>query len=100
MQFLNDTSIEQLITHGADVFTVQPSGVSTQVPMCHVFMKDNSPWIDFIPALPRKYTLPIPEDAIISRNEVELSVGRYAIIVTGESVVGQTVINFAATQKK
>jgi hypothetical protein len=93
MLFLNGTSLDDIITNGADVFATTPSGTAVQRPMCSIFMKDGIPWIDFLPHLNRKYSLPIPDEAIISRNDKELSVGRYAIFVTSDTAVGQSIIN-------
>lgn len=89
MQFFNGVTLEDIKNKTVDVFLRTDTGTITSAVLCQTFVHDGCLWIDFIPHLHHKYTAPLPDDAVISRNEAELSVGRFGIFVLPTSSAGQ-----------
>lgn len=92
MQFFHNTTLDMLLKDGADVVAVDSNGTTcTQVPMCRIFLNNGQPFIDFNHATPGVQIAPIPPDAVVSRNEQELSVGRFVVVVGSHTDVGRMI---------
>lgn len=59
------------------------------IAFCRVVLNGDQPVIDFIPQSDTRYVAPLPDDAIISRNEKELSAARYAVFISPHSAAGR-----------
>jgi hypothetical protein len=101
MEFFNNTQIEDITDKSVDGFlrTDDPTMIES-VPMCETFTLDGQLWIDFMPQLNRKYVAPIPDDAMVSRNEVDLAIGRYAIFLHARSPAGSMLKQLLEAKQK
>ena len=99
MQFFGGMSLDQLIDKDVDVCirTSEPTG--EMVELCRTFERDGQVWVDLIPKLNRKYVMPLPDDAIVSRNEADLSYGRYGVFISPASKQGQFVKSLIDAKK-
>ena len=89
MEFFNGTSLEDIVGKSIDVYLKSDSDVIDSILFCDLFLRDGIPTIDFLPKFKREYTAPLPSDSVVSRNEVELSVGRYAVFISHLSEAGR-----------
>jgi len=89
MQFYNDTSLQDITNKDISVFIVVDGGATIHaVENCQTFLDGGRLCVDLIPQFERKYSAPIPVDAIVTRNEVELSLARYGVFVSPLSPLG------------
>lgn len=72
-----------------DVFLVYGDDEVTSLPLCRTFLRRGRLWMDCAPELKRKYTVPVPEDVLVSRNEECLATGRFGVFVPVWSQLGQ-----------
>jgi hypothetical protein len=88
MQFLNGTNLDDFINRDVQVILTSNSNVCDTLPLCRAFLRDGRLWIDLIPQLNQKYAVEVPDDSIFSKNEADLSMGRYGIIIRAETQSG------------
>ena len=88
MQFFNGTKFEDFIDKDVHVIVTSDSNVCDTLPLCHAFLQHGKLFIDLIPQLNRKYVVEVPENSGFSKNDEELSMGRYGIIIRADSHAG------------
>ena len=89
MKFCNHTSLRDITNKDVSVFIVVDGGATIHaVENCHTFLDHGRLCVDLIPQFDRKYAAPIPDDAIVTRNEIELSLARYGVFVDPQSPLG------------
>lgn len=89
VEFFNGTTLEDVINKEVDVFLKGAPPTITAKLFCRTFVRRGRLWLDLLPEIGGKYIAPLPDDAIISRNETELDIGRYAIFLGPTSTAGQ-----------
>jgi hypothetical protein len=99
MEFFNATKFEDFIDKDVHVILTSNSNVCDTLPLCHAFLRDGKLHLDLIPQLNKKYVVAVPDDSIFSRNDQELSMGRYAVVIRTESGSG-AIIRDLLEQKK
>ena len=100
MQFLNDVTLDDIVNNNVDVVMLTTGGMVELAQLCEVFLGDDVPFIDFIPKLNRQFVAPIPDDAIISINEAELSSGRYGVFIPRDSEAGKLFAAILRSQRE
>lgn len=102
LSFFNDTNIDDIIDKDVDVYLKAAPGEDhiTSATLCRTFVKDGRLWIDSMPTLDRRYIAEVPRDAIISRNDVELSVGRFGVFIDATSEAGRLLYRLIEAKKK
>jgi hypothetical protein len=99
MQFYNDTSLRDITNKDVSVLIVADGGATIEtVENCQTFLDRGRLCVDLIPQFNRKYAAPIPDDAIISRNEIELSLARYGVFVCPQSPLGHLACRLLAVK--
>lgn len=90
MNFLNDTNLNDIINNEISVMLAPIPGQSetTVAEFCLMFLKDGVPHVDFSSSHRGQFVAPLPEESIVSRNEEELSMGRYIAIIPRHSLAG------------
>ena len=88
MEFFNGTKFEDFIDKDVHVILTSKSNVCETLPLCHAFLLDGKLCIDLIPQLCKKYVVEVPENSGFSKNDEELSMGRYAIVIRAETRAG------------
>ena len=91
MEFFNDVVLEDFVDKTVDLYlTAKPNtAVIESIEMCETFMVDGELHVDPIPKLDKKYAFKVPDTARFSKNEEELSIGRWAIIIQRQSSEGK-----------
>jgi len=93
MQF-HKTTLTEIIDKNVDV-GLRYSDVIQFLPLCRAFLKDGQLWVcctpDGPPEVRTSCSAPAPDDAIICRNENDLSSGRFEIFVMPETQLGRLV---------
>jgi hypothetical protein len=96
MEFFNNATYGEIIDRDVDVYVQLDSSSKTDLisalVLCRTFVRDGALWVDCAPDpthLRRKYTAPVPDDAIVARQDTELDVGKYGIFVPPESELGR-----------
>lgn len=93
MRFFNKTTLADVTDADVDVFLLNGDNWVRSIPLCKTFVLSGRLWIDCAPELNRKYTAPVPDDVLISRNEDCLAIGRYGVIVPAGSELGKLVLD-------
>jgi hypothetical protein len=88
MRFFNRTELADVTDVNIDIFLLRGGNEVHWLPLCRTFLLSGRLWIDCAPELDRKYTAPVPEDVLISRNEDCLAIGRYGVFVSAGSKLG------------
>jgi hypothetical protein len=91
VRFFNKTTLADVTDANVDVFLLNGDNRVRSIPLCKTFVLSGRLWIDCAPELNRKYTAPVPQDVLISRNEDCLSLGRYGVFVPAGSELGKLV---------
>ena len=91
MRFFHKTTLADVTNANVDVFLLNGDNRVRSIPLCETFLLSGQLWIDCAPELNRKYTAPVPDDVLISRNEDCLALGRYGLIVPAGSELGKLV---------
>jgi hypothetical protein len=89
MEFYNNTTLEDVTDKDVDVFLNTDGSMISSLPLCRTFLKDGQLWVDCIPHLEKKYTAPVPDNAMISRNDKALDAGRYGVFVNPATELGR-----------
>ena len=100
MRFFNKTTFSDVTDANIDVFLVNADNVVSSLPLCRTFLLDGRLWIDCAPELDRRYTAPVPDDVLISRNENCLAFGRFGVFVPVGSELGNLVANLLDVAKR
>lgn len=103
MRFFNHTTLTDVTDADVDVFLVYEGDEVSSLPLCKTFLRSGRLWMDCAPKLKRKYTAPVPDDVLISRNEECLTMGRYGVFVPAWSRLGRLVaelIDLAERQRR
>ena len=100
MRFFNKTTLADVTDANVDVFLLNDDNEARSLPMCETFLLRGRLWIDCAPSLNRKYTAPVPEDVLISRNEDCLALGRYGVFVPAGSMLGNLVADLLEVAKR
>ena len=93
MRFFNKTTLADVTDANVDVFLLNDDNEARSLPLCRTFLLRGRLWVDCAPALNRKYTAPVPEDVLISRNEDCLALGRFGVFVPVGSELGNLVMD-------
>lgn len=56
--------------------------------------------MDCVPRLNRKYIASVPDDALVSRNEMSLEADRYGAFVEPNSILGNIALQLLAAKEK
>ena len=88
MRFFNQTTLADVTDVNIDIFLLSGGNDVRSLPLCRTFLLGGRLWIDCAPELNRKYTAPVPENVLISRNEDCLAIGRYGVFVPTGSKLG------------
>jgi hypothetical protein len=88
MRFFNHTTLADVTDVNIDIFMLSGGNEVRSLPLCRTFLLGGRLWIDCAPELNRKYTAPVPENVLISRNEDCLAIGRYGVFVPTGSKLG------------
>jgi hypothetical protein len=90
MQFFNGTSLRDIANRELSVYILIDGGVAiAMIEDCQAFLVGPRLYVDLSPQLNRKYSAPVPVDAVISRNEIDLVLGRHGVFVSSQSPLGQ-----------
>jgi hypothetical protein len=100
MQFLNGAKIEDFIDKDVHVIVTANSDACETLPLCRACILGDRMCIDLIPQLNRKYVVEVPDDALFSRNEDELSVGRYGILIPATSRAGMLILDLIEQKRR
>jgi hypothetical protein len=100
MQFFNGTKFEDFIDKDVHVILTSDSEVCDTLPFCHAFLRDGKLCIDLIPQLNNKYVVEVPDDSAFSRNETELSMGRYGILIRSETRAGALILDLLEQKRR
>ena len=93
MRFFNKTTLDDVTDANIDVFLLNGDNEVSSLPLCRTFMLSGRLWIDCAPELDRRYTAPVPDNVLISRNENCLAFGRFGVFVPVGSELGNLVAN-------
>ena len=88
MQFLNDTSIEEIIGKKVGVI-IRSKSENLDTISASTFLQNGRLFIDCIPALRRMYVVAVPKDAIVSRAHTPDPPWPYAIFIHPNSEAGR-----------
>lgn len=90
MEFYQGTTLDDFVDKTVDlILTAKPGSNNVSiVETCETFLIDEELHVDPIPRLQRRYAFKIPESAIFSKNEKELSLGRWGIIIQRDTEAG------------
>lgn len=91
MHFFNNTSLDDFIDKDVHVILTSNTAVCDTLPLCHTFLHEDKLYIDLIPQLHRKHVVEVPEDAALSKNDEDLSMGRFGIIIKEATAAGRTI---------
>jgi hypothetical protein len=91
VRFFNKTTLVDVTDADIDVFLVHDENEVSSLPLCRTFLLGGRLWIDCAPELNRKYTAPVPDNVLISRNENCLAFGRFGVFVPVGSELGNLV---------
>ena len=83
MQFLNSTTLEAVVGQTVTLVVVTKTKTTPRI-AAKAFLKDGRLFIGCIPALPEKYIVAIPEDAIISSADRPDKNWKYGIFINGD----------------
>jgi hypothetical protein len=99
MYFFNGVKLNDIIDGEVDVYlkSRNPHLVST-LTSCQVFVEAGQLHVDCLPGADRKHVAPMPEDAVISRNDDRTSTGRIRVFVHATTHLGTVVLEL--TQAK
>ncbi|MCE9561860.1 MAG: hypothetical protein K8U57_07385 [Planctomycetes bacterium] len=100
MEFFNGSTLEAITDKDVDIYLRTNSPTIEALLMCRTFQRDGKLWVDFIPKLNHKYAAEIPEDAVVGRNEEELSVGRYGIFIRKDTPAGKLALALLEAKAK
>lgn len=100
MRFFNKTTLADVIDANVDVFLLSDDNEARSLALCETFLLHGRLWVDCVPSLNRKYTAPVPEDVLISRNEDCLALGRYGVFVPMGSMLGNLVADLLDVAKR
>lgn len=99
MEFCNGTTLRDILDNPVMVVVDAGDGQRMNaIEFCEVFEDDGELFIDFIPQLARQQVAPMPDDAIVSRNDVELSVGRYGLVLPEGSLAWMQAVRLLAAK--
>ena len=99
MEFFNGTTFDEIIDQDVEVFLRTNTPTITAIKDCRTFVRDGQVWIDLMPHVAGKYVMALPEDAGISRNDVDPSVRRYGILVLPNTPQGRMVQSLIDAKK-
>ncbi len=100
MRFFNKTTLADVTNANIDVFLVNADDVVSSLPLCRTFLLGGRLWIDCAPESDRRYTAPVPDDVLISRNENSLAFGRFGVFVPVGSQLGNLVAGLLDVGKR
>jgi hypothetical protein len=100
VRFFNKTTLADVTDANIDVFLLNGDNEVSSLPLCRTFLLDDRLWIDCAPSLDRKYSAPVPDDVLISRNEDCLVLGRYGVFVPVGSELGNLVADLLDVAKR
>jgi hypothetical protein len=100
LRFFNNTTLTDVTDANIDVFLLNGENVVSSLPLCRTFLLSGRLWIDWVPELDRRYTAPVPDDVLISRNENCLAFGRFGVFVLVGSELGDLVANLLDVAKR
>jgi hypothetical protein len=100
VRFFNKTTLADVTDANIDVFLLNGDNEVSSLPLCRTFLHGGRLWIDCAPSLDRKYSAPVPEDVLISRNEDCLVLGRYGVFVPVGSELGNMVADLLDRAKR
>ncbi|HJT35405.1 MAG TPA: hypothetical protein VJ783_25490 [Pirellulales bacterium] len=100
MRFFNKTTLADVTDANIDVFLINDENEVSTLPLCRTFLLRGRLWIDCAPELARRYTAPVPDDVLISRNEDCLALGRFGVFVPGGSELGNLVADLVDVGKR
>lgn len=83
-----------------DVFLIYGDDRVCSLALCRTFVRNGRLWMDCAPSLHRRYTAPVPDDVLISRNEVCLTMGRYGVFVPVWSRLGRLVADLVGIAER
>ena len=91
MRFFNGTQLSDIMDNEVTVLLMAEPGSNEMegVEFCRVFSNNGTPTIDFMKDGQGLHVAPIPDAAIVSRNETELAMSRYAVIIPRDSEAGK-----------
>jgi hypothetical protein len=95
MIFQNQTKPEDFDGKEVDVFLVPGvDGKLQAINFCKVILDTGDLYLQF-----EKFRLKVPDDSILSRNEVNLEVGRYGILIRSNTDTGRALLDFVEQKK-
>lgn len=100
MEFINGTSLESVLRNEVDAFLRTNGDEVQSVSLCKVFSQDGELFIDFSPQLDRKYSTPLPDNAIFSKNDEVLSVGRTGVFIMRNTEAGYVLSTLFRNQNR
>jgi hypothetical protein len=100
MQFFNGAKLKDFLDTDVHVIVTSDSAINETLPLCHSFVENERFLLDLMPQLAKKYVVEIPEDVAFSKNESELSMGRYGIIIPQSSAAGLVITDMIATKRR
>jgi hypothetical protein len=83
MEFLEGTSFEEAANKQVLVIILGLDQI-----VARTFINDGELWVDLVPRFNRKYIAPVPEDAVISRNDENPDAPAIGIFITPTSELG------------
>jgi hypothetical protein len=100
MDFFNGTTLEDFIDKDVHVILTSNTNACDTLPLCYAFIHEGKLCIDLIPQLNRKYVVEVPDDSILSKNDEELSMGRYGIVIREGTVAGRIIRSMLEQKRK
>jgi len=94
MKFTHGVTPKEIAGNDADIYMDDGIASTDLIPRCPVFIPDGRLWIEPLPfSSPKKYAMPIPVNAVISRNLVDPKYGHFAILFTPGTPQWQTAVS-------
>ena len=105
MEFFHGATLEDIIDSDVHLVLSVPEGADDDgdvisAPLCQTFMKDGELWVDCDPERSRTNVAPVPLSARVTRQDKDLAIGRFCIMVDPSTELGLLIQrNFEAQQR-
>lgn len=100
MRFFNETTLADVTDASVDVVLLDGNDELSSLSQCRTFLLSGRLWVDCAPEQCHKYTAPVPENVVISRNEGCLALGRFGLFVPVGSSLGNLVTELLDVAKR
>ena len=79
IQFSNGATTDNVVDKDISVYLREDKPEISSLSQCRIFLNAGSLWVDCVPPLNRKYTAPVPNDAMISRSRDGSELGVFVL---------------------